>query len=181
MDWNNLESQVYTLSKKAFFNLLNDHLDERFYAFAMYTDSSAMTICLAANSLEKLNEKIDEEDEEDEEDKTDEAISYFKWTTSEWAYEAFEGDAFAEINRALRNDKERNEFNTFSENLITSMTNVLALLVNEDFFKKKPIIDGAVVFVTITDDDAAQSIENISAKLLNTEDTSQTFLKRFDF
>ncbi|MDU8502912.1 DUF4303 domain-containing protein [Pseudomonas syringae] len=175
MNWNNLESQVYTLSKKAFLNLLDDHSDEKFYAFALYTDSSAMTICLAANSLEKLNEKIDNEDEED---KTDEAISYFKWTSSEWAYEAFEGDEFAEINRELRNDKERNEFDTFIHKLITCMTNVLASLVSEGFFKKKSIIDKLVLFVTITDDDVAQSIENASAKLLNNEDSLQMFLKR---
>lgn len=177
MDWNNLESQVYTLSKKAFLNLLDDHSNEKFYAFALYTDSSAMTICLAANSLEKLNEKIDEEDDED---KTDEAISYFKWTSSEWAYEAFEGDALAEINRALREDKERSEFNNFAQRLINSMTNVLASLVSEDFFKRKSIIEEVVVFVTITDDDVAQSIENVSAKLLNTDNSLQIFLKRFD-
>lgn len=176
MNWSDTASQVYALSKQAFSNVLDDHPDERFYAFALYTDSSAMTLCLAANSLEKLNEKLDGEEEED---KTDEAVAYFKWTSSEWAYEALEGDAFAEINRALRTDEERDELDTFMQSLIRCMTDALGSLVNEGFFKRTGIIGEAVVFVTMTDDGAAQSIENNSASALNTGASLQLFLNRF--
>ncbi|GAB7532416.1 hypothetical protein PS3A_48310 [Pseudomonas sp. 3A(2025)] len=176
MNWSDAESQVYALSKKAFSDFLDDHPDESFYAFALYTDSSAMTLCQAANSLEKLTEKLDSEEEED---KTDEAVAYFKWTSSEWAYEALEGDAFAEINHALRTDEERDEFDTFMQALIRCMTGALGSLVNEGFFKRPGIIGEAVVFVTMTDDDAAQSIENSSASALNAGPSLQLFLKRF--
>ena len=135
-----------------------------------------MTLCLAANSLEKLAEKLDGEEEED---KTDEAVAYFKWTSSEWAYEALEGDASAEINRALRTDVERDELDTFMQSLIRCMTDALGSLVNEGFFKRTGIIGEAVVFVTMTDDDAAQSIENNSASALNTGASLQLFLNRF--
>lgn len=177
MDWNDLESKIYTLSKKAFSNFLDVYSHESFYAFALYTDSSAMTVCLAANSLEKLGEKLDKEEEAD---KTDDVVSYFKWTSSEWAYEAFEGDAFADLNHALRSDNERDEFDTFRQRLIQSMINALGSLAKEDFFKKEYRAGDLIVFVTITDDDAAESIENESARLLNTENRAETFLKRFE-
>lgn len=61
-------------------------------------------------------------------------IAYYKWASSEWAYEACGGELFADINNNLRNNIERADFEFFKLQVIDVMTKTLAVLVSERFF-----------------------------------------------
>ena len=54
MDWKNSEVEVSSIVKQAIKDLHDARPSEHFYTFALYTDTSAMTVAMAANSLEAL-------------------------------------------------------------------------------------------------------------------------------
>ncbi|MEE5097838.1 DUF4303 domain-containing protein [Pseudomonas alliivorans] len=175
MDWAALEKRVYESSRAAFQSLKQSHENEKIYAYALYTDSSAMTIAPSANSIEALNHKIEQEEEED---RTEEVIAYYKWASSEWAYEAYGGELFADINNDLRNDVERADFEFFKLQVTDVMTKTLAALVSEHFFEQADT-GNVVVFVTVTDDDDAEKIENSSAQVINSKNVYREFITRY--
>jgi hypothetical protein len=179
MNWDQLKNQIYDASKHAFHELLDLHKSEHFYTFALYTDSAAMSVSPSANSVERYAEKVGRELEEDE--KTGENLAYYKWSTSEWAYEAERGESFALINDFLRQDSARSDISTFKKSLVDVMTEALAQLMSEGFFERAPTATGSpcVVFVSITDDDDAENVENKSADIINSRAAYDEFLKRY--
>nr|WP_254217691.1 DUF4303 domain-containing protein [Burkholderia multivorans] len=76
--------------------LLAAHPDEHFYAFALYTDSGAMTGVPAANTEERLKRVREQMEIGDDEDAQE-----FTWATGEWAYEAAESDSFNPLCKRL--------------------------------------------------------------------------------
>lgn len=175
MDWVSLETQIVELSREVFSELRTAQEKEEFYAYALYTDSSAMTIVPSANSIQALNNNILQEDESE---RSEDVVAYYKWSSSEWAYEAFKGDKFSEINKNIREDRDRSDFPEFKKKVIGVMTSALASLVREGFFEqgdeKSP-----VVFVTVSDDDEAEAVENASARIINKKSVYEYFIKRY--
>ncbi|QKZ02416.1 DUF4303 domain-containing protein [Pseudomonas eucalypticola] len=179
MDWSELQSRIYHFAKKAFAELHDKCPNEEFYAFALYTDSSAMGIGPSANSIERLNEKIQSELEG--EDETPENAAYYKWASSEWAYEAVGGEFFKGINKDLSESAERADFKAFKDKVLQAMTDALDDMVKERFFDSLCKKAGkAVVFVSMTDDDESENIENASARAINPQAIYEAFLGRYD-
>lgn len=168
MNWNEFENSCFQVTVKLIKKILSQKPDEHFYAFCLYTDSSAMTVSMSANSEEKLQSILAADD-----DKSEENQSYYKWATSEWAYEGYGADFFSELSKELRLAPERKEFFNFKENLIKSLTNAIKR-ANEELGQGK-----YVMFVTITDDDDAEHIENTSSEIINSKATHHIFLSRF--
>jgi hypothetical protein len=177
MNWLDLEKRVYEAAKSAFTSLLNSHPGEQFYACALYTDNSAMTICPSANSMRGLETKVNQEEEED---RSEEAIQYYKWASSEWAYEAWGSERFKDVCKSLRESSERNNIEKFQSQVLHTMTNALLMLKNEGFFLSFGIRQAPILFVTITDDDRAEDVENQSAKILNGEKEFNEFINRYN-
>jgi hypothetical protein len=179
MNWNQLRNQIFDATRRAFTELLESHKSEHLYAFALYTDSSAMSVGPSANTVERYAEKVGRELEEDE--KTERNLAYYKWSTSEWASEAACGEAFSLINKTLRQDSERPDISTFKKSLLKVMTQALAQLVSEGFFERASTATGSacVVFVSITDDDDRENVENESSKTINSRPAHDQFLKRY--
>lgn len=179
MNWDQLRNQIFDATKQAFTELLESHKSEHFYAFALYTDSAAMSVGPSANTVERYAEKVGRELEEDE--KTERNLAYYKWSTSEWAYETACSEAFALINRALRQDSERLDIWTFKKNLLNVMAQALAQLMSEGFFERTSTATGSacVMFVSITDDDDTENVENESSKTINSRPSHDEFLKRY--
>ncbi|HYQ53521.1 MAG TPA: DUF4303 domain-containing protein [Pseudomonas sp.] len=175
MNWQELESAALSAVKKALQDMSVEHPDEMFYACSLYTDSSAMTMALAVNSVEALNAKLEKEVEAERE----ELMPYYKWTSSEWKYEAWKGEYFKDICKSLREAGERGDISNFKENLISLMVEILSTLRKEGFFRSFKIQD-PMLFVTITDDDGAESVENKTAELLNSTEEYSFFVRRFD-
>lgn len=175
MEFETLSEKISEAARKAFLDLRSSHADEEFYAYALYTDSGVMTVLASANSVQSL-EKITEE----EEDRSPETLAYYKWATSEWAYEGWRSVEFKEISANLRNSPDRGPFDKFRKNVFQSMIKALKTLDEEGFFGTGAAREKLVLFVTVTDDNEAEAMENASAKILNSPSLYEKFSKRYD-
>ncbi|WP_373963005.1 DUF4303 domain-containing protein [Kosakonia sacchari] len=172
MNWDELEEKCFQAAFDAIKKLLTEYSTENFYAFSLYTDSSAMTVSLSANSEERLHSILDAE-----KDKSRETQSYYKWATSEWAYEGFSAENFSDISKALRESPDRANFLQFKNRLVQALINALKKIKLSEL---APALNDSVLFVSITDDDDAERTENISAGLINDKSISSYFLSRYD-
>lgn len=174
MDWNDLINKTAQAARNAFDDLKKNRAGENFYAYALYTDSSAMTIVSAANSLEALENIVASDG-----DRSPESISYYKWSTSEWAYEAWKREEFRGISTALRESSDRDsDFAGFKRTVFNSMIEAMRKLSEDGFFGTEEERNSVTIFITSTDDDESQNIENESAKILNSEPVFKLFLSR---
>lgn len=172
MEWDELEIKCLQATVAAIKKLLAKKNGENFYAFSLYTDSSAMTVSLSANSEQHVNSIFDREENTSKENQ-----DYYKWTTSEWAYEGIYPEIFTDISKSLRESPDRANFSQFKNNLIQTLINTLKKVKHGEL---SLVLSTSVVFVSITDDDESENIENISAQLINNESIASYFLARYD-
>lgn len=176
MNWADLEEDVYQAASAAFTALQAAHPDEQFYAFALYTDSGAMTICPAASSREALARKFAKEGI----DAADEDVPYYTWSTSEWPYEAWEDALFNDICTRLRESLEGEENHEhFLAQVFQTMTRAMARVRDDGVFAEGDSGDAPVLFVTLTDDDQAEAVEDESAQTLNSPEVYARFAARY--
>ena len=161
-------------ARASFDDLRSARPGEHFYAYALYTDSSAITIMPAANSVEGLMQVRKEMDIPD-----DEEAPEFKWSVSEWKYEGWKAGNFNGISSKLRSELEHADFPSFAEKVHADMVAALKLLESEGFFGTGAQRNQIVLFVSISDDDDAARLENQSGKVLNPTIVYEEFLKRY--
>lgn len=174
MDWDGLKEHIADAVIQSLPKLLAAHPGEYVYAIALYTDSSAMTVALAANSWEALEIKLRAEDELDRQD----LEAAYTWATSEWVYEGWGGQRFEPVCERLRESEARSDFDTFKQTVISCMVEALECVSRKGIFESichvRPIL-----FVSMTDDNAAEGIENSSARMLNSNEVLHKFLARY--
>lgn len=175
MDWLDVEQRVYEATRQTLTELGQAHPDETFYGCALYTDSGAMTVCVAVNSTAGLQRKLAQEVDDDDL----QTAAYYTWCSSEWVYEGCGGEHFMDINRQVRDALEHAPFEPFKRRLVQAMTGVLKRLAEEGFFQRADAFEGAVLFVTSTDDDQAEAIELASAEQLNDPGVFAAFVDRY--
>lgn len=119
----NLFAAIEAAARTAFTELVVRSGKERIYAFALYSDEDAVTLCPAANTLEYLEKEADPDDR-----------AYYIFEPAEWKYE-MEGAAaaFNAISRQLWQINQEQQ-NHFGEQLKDICVNVLLRLRNEGFF-----------------------------------------------
>lgn len=160
--------------------LLAKHPDEHFYAFALYTDSGAMTVVPAANSeegLQRVRKRMAVGKEE--------VAPEFTWATGEWVYESAEADSFNALSKRLADavlspSFPAAEFGHFFHELQRDMIEALRMLDQEGLFGIGAERERITLFVTISDDSRAEELENASAKVLNPPAVFDRFIKRYD-
>ncbi|RQU04049.1 DUF4303 domain-containing protein [Burkholderia cepacia] len=176
----NFADEIADAARVTYRALLAAHPGEHFYAFALYTDSGAMTVVSAANSEEglmRIREQMEVGDDED--------APEFTWATGEWAYEAAESDSFNPLCKKLAdtvlgpNFPEAN-FGQFFKSLQSDMIEALRLLDQEGLFGTGAEREKITLFVTISDDNGAEELENESAKILNPPTVFDRFIKRYE-
>ena len=62
IDFPRLRREIKEAARRAFETIANNHPNEQFYAFALYSDDGAMTVVPATNSEEALRRKTQNED-----------------------------------------------------------------------------------------------------------------------
>jgi Domain of unknown function (DUF4303) len=133
-----LKQKIKAATKKAFLEIFEKHGEEEIYAFALYSDEGAMTVCPSSNTIKHL-ETADEDD-----------FDYYKFSPAEWKYEMKGADAaFDEISALLRNELDKNEednkwFKVFQKQLFEICIATLEELNQENFFKQ---ITGKDIFL----------------------------------
>lgn len=179
MDWEKLTADVVEAATAAFSALMSEKSDERFYAFALYTDEFAETILPSANSIEGFDRVLRKRRETNPPQ-----VAAYRWATAEWAYEAKHAALFGGIYRQL--EKHRKTLPDTEEALASYRTSVhecmisaLARMDESGFFAPGQGRENVVVFISSSDDDEAFDMENKSARRLNPEQVYLPFLERY--
>ena len=145
----------------AFEDLRAARPDERFYAFALYTDDGFAGVSPAANSEAGLAAKIAEYGEDAEPE-------YMRWTTSEWTYEGFGWDRTATIYGKIGEMGDAaDDFDAFAQGVLDLMKGVLADLDAEGFFGRGAEREGVTLLCAITDSDDSPDLERRTVHALN--------------
>jgi hypothetical protein len=143
-DFEALSAKIEAAARLAFTRICEQHGTEGIYAFALYSDDGAMTVCPAANTKAHL-EQADQDD-----------LTYYKFEPAEWKYEGSgfdEADAlFEEICTLVREregemEEDDAQFEAFRSRLFATCIDVLQKLTSEGFFRE---IAGHEVFIIFT-------------------------------
>ena len=149
MNFEALEQKIEAATRKAFLEIVSKHKEEEIYAFALYSDDGAMTVCPASNSLKFLNNP---------EGKGLADLNYYKFVTAEWKYEMLGADnEFDAISTELYSELSKNNYENeyqdektfldFRDRLFQACIHVLKKLKEESFFKN---LLGRDIFLTFT-------------------------------
>ncbi|MCA8019809.1 DUF4303 domain-containing protein [Burkholderia metallica] len=179
-DFSDFQREIADAARATFRALRALHTDEHFYAFALYTDSGAMTVVPAANSVEGLRRMRTQQAIAD-----DDPAPWCTWGFAEWAYAAAEASPFNALcgklaDEVLSPQFVQSRFAEFSRQLHTDMIEALRLLDRDGLFGTGEARAAITLFVSISDDDAADALENESAKALNPPAVADAFLRRYD-
>lgn len=182
VDFDLLRQEIKDAARAAFGVVRRNHSDEQFYAFALYSDESAMTVCPAANTEEGLARRAEEYGYS-----KPQQLASLRWATGEWAYE-FEGAEFFDRACALINGEDRYEGEADedpleeSEAFVAFRTQVFEVIVlaledldAEGFFGAGDAREAITLFCTLSDFDEAGQIEADSARRLNPASVYERF------
>ena len=175
-DWSNLTARIAAAARISFADLIAQRSEEGLYAFVLYTDADCYTVLPSANSRAKFNEKMAKYDVNDPAD-----MAGYRWSIGEWAYEAWQDEAFEPICRELSAASqaacEAGSFTTFRLQVHAAMSEAMAMLDAEGLFGAAR--DESVLFISSTDYDEAIALENRSAAILNSPGMYEKFLRRY--
>lgn len=135
--------------------------DEHIYTVALVTDSNCCSLFLAANTVEYLESENEEPDDRS------------KWHPDEWGYSDGHGSELVKLSKLLwdNHDTLPNEAFFFSA-MISAMKQV----------KDSGIFGGRAeeitFFISMSDDEDAENLEDSSAMTLNTPELAAAFLNR---
>jgi hypothetical protein len=179
MDWAKLAGDIADAATIAFSAWRVDHRNEQFYAFVLYTDGDCYTVEAAANSLERHQASLLEANVNASDVRM---VAGHKWHTGEWAYEGYKDERFNAIYRNLEDHRATlsdscEEYAVYKLSVQECMIAALKRLRANGFFANMG--ESIVVFVSSTDDDEAQELENRSAKQLNSDSVYLSFLDRY--
>ena len=172
MVWNQIADELTAAVATATRRMLAAHDGEHVYAFALYTADDGMSVAMAANTEEAFQAHLASE-AEDEENSVEDEI-YYRWSSSEWKFERIESDLFVSINKLLA-QADKSEFDSYFQRLIEHMTSALK---NTKEMLGDRVAD-ITAFVTVTDSDEAEHIENQSAMKINSVDLAHAFQSRY--
>ncbi|NML22353.1 DUF4303 domain-containing protein [Pseudoflavitalea sp. G-6-1-2] len=152
-----LSAAIETATRKAFAELADRCGGEQLYAFALYSDEDAITLCPSANTLEHLEAGGDKDD-----------WAYYQFEPAEWKYE-MEGaeKEFNQISAQLRHAAQKTVgTEKRSRQLRELAVSVLAKLKEEGFFNS---LAKREVFLTwsVSDSDMDPEIIEPIIRLLN--------------
>lgn len=161
MNFTELKIKIEEASKQAFLEMYEKHGKEEIYAFALYSDEGAMTVCPSTNTIDFLNTKEKEED-----------FPYYKFEPAEWKYEMQGANKlFNKISKLCWNEVSKieeneetfdEEFEKFQSQLYETCIEVLAKLKSENFFKQ---IIGKDIFLIFTVSEYELSNKNLKSML----------------
>ena len=187
--YNNLGLKIQQAVKEVMPKILQKAGDETIYTAALVTDSDCITLFLAINTYEYL-EKRDQEyleemdfdlSEEDQTDLEEGTASLTKWLPDEWGYSDDDSELFNEISNLLfTHDKEQqfddDAYEEHQNKFFETVTSAFQHLIDEKVFGEHT--EEILYFISISDDDNAQELENESAKQLNPPQLYEPFVNR---
>ncbi|OPC59069.1 DUF4303 domain-containing protein [Elizabethkingia miricola] len=138
LDFEKLAIEIEAATRKSFQEIVANHAAENIYAFALYSDEGAMTVCPATNTMDFLATRPQND------------LTYYTFEPAEWCYEGSRpGDGFSAISHQLyevieddmeeeydgADEENDEEFEEFQQTLYQTCFEVLLKLKQENFFK----------------------------------------------
>ncbi|WP_349308675.1 DUF4303 domain-containing protein [Microbacterium sp. MM2322] len=157
----------------AFDDAIGSLAGERLYAVALTTDDGAMSPGLCVTTVEHYEAKRSEADAADVLASPG-YDAYLRWDTAEWRDELAGWEHFEPISEAL--PEESDDADGWFEEHIDALTAALAHLRAE----RAEALAGVTLFVSVTDSDETEAIENRSARALNPPELTERFLRRYE-
>ncbi|MDT3330714.1 DUF4303 domain-containing protein [Microbacterium aquilitoris] len=146
---------------------------ERVYAVALTTDDGAMSAGLCITTVEHYESKRSQADAAG--DLASPGYdAYLRWDTAEWRDELAGWEHFSPISRLLEDSSD--DADGWFEEHIDALIAALAHLRAE----RAEALAGVTLFVSVTDSDETEAIENRSARELNPPELSGRFLSRYE-
>ena len=140
--------------------ILNQTDGENIYAVALVTDSNCCSLFLAVNTVEYLNNEADGSDE-------------CRWHPDEWGYSDGHGSELVKLSAMLWENYSNFPGEAFFFNALISAMKRL-----KESCHLKERADEITFFVSISDDERAENLEDLSAKQLNPPALASAFLNR---
>ncbi|PTQ60108.1 uncharacterized protein DUF4303 [Sphingomonas sp. PP-CE-3G-477] len=163
MDWDDIAEQLEQAVLSAFDDLAIAVEERCLYALALVTEDGAMGVGIAANTEEAVQERFEAELQENA-DFSPQDGAWLRWSVGEWEHEGWRDDLFAAVNRRLTAEivgGRIDNIDTHLARLVEVLTTALTRL------REKREMESTILFVTLTDSDEAEVIENASAQRLN--------------
>ncbi len=152
-----LRERVAGAARQTYQRFLADHPGERIYAFALYTDDGAMSVCAAANTEEAFAAQ-------------GVTSKHTRWSPEEWAYEGV-GDDELQPSCELLADKvfevPDEEFSAFQEKVTRVLVEALQALEAEGLFGRGAERERLVIFAWVSDSAQGKQLRKRSAQQLN--------------
>lgn len=168
MSWKDISEEIERASLKAVDSLLSRYDRDRLYALALFTSDDGDNVAMAANTEEGYRAHLAAEAEVEPNSPQDEI--YYRWASAEWVEEGWDEDAFARVH-ALLAQQEKPDFDRLVEAMTVALAAVKATMGER--------LAEVTAFVTVTDSDDAEAIENASAARINAADLAGRFLQRY--
>ncbi|MBQ7955904.1 MAG: DUF4303 domain-containing protein [Lachnospiraceae bacterium] len=178
--------EVYKAVKQDVKKILNQIGQEQIYGAALVTDSDCITLYFAVNTYEKMREKDLKYmnmfqahlTEEKIEGLKNGALSMTKWVPAEWAYSGGKESELNNVSKLLYQKEEANsaEYEGNTALFFEAVTEAWRMLIADKILGEKT--EDITYFVSMSDDNRSETIENYSASQLNRQELYEAFLKR---
>jgi hypothetical protein len=168
VDFMLVRREIKEAARRAFSGVRSQHPDETFYAFALCSDDSAMTVCPVANTeaayrrcvarYASYSPPVD--------------AHYLRWGTVEWAYESAGQEYFDQVQNLINvegryEERDPDGFVRFKGRVFASMILGLKDLDEEGAFGVGEERKEITLFCSVSDSGCAVWMEDESARRLN--------------
>ena len=182
-----LDNKIQQAVKVEMQNIQRKIGKERIYAVALVTDSDCVTLFFLFNTyeyLQKRDKKYAKEldlSEEDLKNVKEGSVSLTQWILDEWGYSDGKNSQLNMISELLFEHDESEEYDeeSYEENqrlFFETVTSAMKHLIAEKVFGEYS--EEITFFISMSDDERTEEIENYSAKLLNSADIYENFYHR---
>lgn len=159
--YQSLAERIREAAEKDMSEIIEQIGDESIYTAALVTDRDCCSLFLAVNTLEYLNNECDEPEDE------------CKWHPDEWGYSDGHGSHLVKLCGLLWENRRNLPGETFFFNALIS---AMKQLKDTGIFGEHT--DDITFFVSISDDEEAEKLEDFSAIQLNAPKLAAEFLSR---
>ena len=159
--WQNVAAMIRDAVAADLREILGRIDDERIYTVALVTDRYCCSLFLAVNTLEYL----ESEDEEPDDD--------CKWHPDEWGYSDGHGSELVKLSKSLWENHNTLPGEAF---FFSAMISAMKQVKDSGIFGERT--HEITFFISISDDEDAENLEDSSAMTLNSPELAAVFLSR---
>lgn len=185
---NELSIKVQYAVEKDMMEIIKDVGREQIYAASLVTDSDYTSLYFTVNTYECMkvkDEKYLEMFKSSFSLEKNEAIkrghaSFIKWIPAEWEYSKGKNSELVKVSEMLFAKEESNPkiYEESKKNIMNTIILAYKKAIAEGILEKNS--DDIIYYISTSDGDEMQELENCSSKELNSEEKHAKFLRRFE-